>query len=456
MNLFERKNSREKLDLFREITLNKNLFNPVQSFSAKLGYESAEFIRAAWEEILKERQLRENIALYFHIPFCKDSRCSYCMYYSQVISQSAVPEYYLNYLVDEFTYFLPVMEDITFKSLYIGGGTPSLLTDQQLSDLFHMLDPVKFDEKAEKCVEQSFNTTSKEKLFLLKQLGINRLSFGVQSLEPLVLANVNRVLSELSLIRNILKFGRELGYRELNVDLMIGLPGETKKGITDAIGNLIDSGADCITVYIFRHLKEHLYTRDAIGHTDLHQYNSEYIPSLLKDVRNTVQKSGWVDTVNDNRTEYQFFTSEQHWNSYDLTGYRTQPDITVGNSVIGFGHTAYSYVQDFFRYENRQKKKVFASERSQYVFDMVSARDRQQVFVLDRLANYGFVDMTEFRKYFHEDFLVSFNQEVIEISSLNMCRIENRQFRLDSSDRIETAALSKFFWNPDYLASMIK
>ena len=456
MNLFERKDSHKKLELFREITLEKNLFNPVQGFSAKLGYESAEFIREAWKEILKERQLKENISLYFHVPFCKDSRCSYCMYYSQVIFQSAVPEFYLNYLIDEFNYFLPVMEDITFKSMYIGGGTPSLLTNQQLLKLFHMLAQVKFDEKAEKCFEQSFNTTSKEKILQLKQSGINRLSFGVQSLEPLVLANVNRAISELSVIRSILKYCRELDYRELNVDLMIGLPGETKKGITDTIEKLIDSGADCITIYIFRHLKEHLSEKNTIGHSDLQQYNSEYIPSLLKDIRDTVQKSNWVDTVNDDRTEYQFFTSEGHWNSYDLAGYRTQPDISVGNSVMGFGHTAYSYVQDFFRYENRKKNKIFASDSQQYVFDMINARDRQRVFVLDRLANRGYVDMKEFSTCFHEDFLASFSQEVNEIRSLNKCYIENTQFRLDSSDRVETAALCKFFWNPGYLASLIK
>ena len=441
----------KKFVSYKRITIQKNLFNPKQSFSSKLRYESAAFIRSAWNEILAVPGFSENVSLYFHFPFCKDNRCTYCMYYSQISADGTVPETYFKYLEDELEYFSPSITNILIQSLYIGGGTPSLLSRSQIEQLFAKIEHIEFIPKAEKSFEQSFNTTSNEKLSLLRKMGINRLSFGVQSMERAVLKNVNRKFSDLTLIRDLLSHGKSLGFKEINIDLMIGLPGETKGGVTQAIKNLIECGVDSITIYIFRHLKHHL---DTIDMDKIENYNSDYIPQMIKIIRAQIVSSGWVDTVNDDRTEYQFFTSQDHWDTYDLVGYRTQADPESKNSVMGFGLTAYSYVQDFFRYENREKMMVFNPENKSYAFDMIKSEDRQRIYVLDKLMRDGVVNHKQFHKQFGKKFVNVFDHELADLRTLKKMKLDAHYFRLIGKDRIENAALSKFFWDQQYLESL--
>ncbi len=444
----------QKIEAFREITLKYNLFNPVQSFAPRLAFESAAVVRNAWREILCDERFRDNVSLYFHIPYCKGQRCSYCMYYSQVPDAAVVPDSYMQYLCDEFDYFLPVAENTPFRALYIGGGTPSLMTVEQMRILLQRINGVPFDEYAEKCVEQSFLTTDVHKLRALREFGINRLSFGVQSLEPTVLANVRRDPVDISVISATINHSKALGFREINVDLMIGLPGESTQGVTSAIRRLIESGVDCVTIYIFRHLKRHLTQEGAQVSNVLDEYNTVYIPEVLQAVRETVSACGWIDTVGDDYTEYQFFSSAEHLARYDLMGYRTQPDRAARNSIMGFGHAAYSYAQDFMRYENRKRAEIFDPNDRQYVFDLIGAMDRQRVFVLDRLANHGTVELGEFAGHFQRDFLSVFANEVAELNDLHRCVVEGGTFRLCGGDRVETSALCKFFWDPQYLESL--
>jgi len=237
---------------------------------------------------------------------------------------------------------------------------------------------------------------------------------------------------------------------------MIGLPGETDRGIANAVSELIQAGTDTITIYIFRHLSVHMLENRSKRRQEMVIYNKEYIPRILNSIRDKMRQHGWMDTIQDDRTEYQFFTTENHLNNYDLNGYRTQPDLKVGNSLIGFGHTAFSFAQDFFRYENRSNNYKFEADNNSYVFDMISGEDRRRIFILDNFFNVGYVDLSEFRALFGQEFMDCFADEIREINSLSSCDCNDDRFYLPSKDRLEHAAYCKFFWNPEYWEGLIK
>jgi len=445
----------EKYNWYKDITIEKNLFTPVNSFSNKLPFESAEFIRNAWNLIMKNNRLSDRLSLYVHIPFCYKTRCHYCMYYALIKHDTNLIDLYVQYLIDNITYFEPVFAKSTFESLYIGGGTPSLLNEDQLSKLLTKINDFRFHPSSEKTYEQSILTTSKEKIELLKNFGISRLSFGMQSIEPNVLKKVNRAYADEQKIREIIGYAKKTGFGEINIDLMIGLPEETSQGLRDGIQVAYEAGADCITVYIFRHLKHHMDQLDSARKKTIVNYNKEHVPEMLKVAREKVAEIGWVDTVEDDNTEYQYFTSEEHLREYSLSGYRTQPDSEYGNNTVGFGHSSFSYAQDFFRYECREKKYAFNPKSKSYVFDMVYKNDRQRIYTIEKLNRDRYVDLNQFLDLFGEKFEDVFNQEINEILYLERCKIDKKQFRLTSSDRIEHAALSKFFWNQEYLKQLI-
>lgn len=163
--------------------------------------------------------MTNSIGLYVHIPFCK-SKCSYCDFNSQTNLQ-LIP-LYLNCLRKEMKYYS--YKNFIVKTVYIGGGTPTIL---KLDDLRILLDSINtnFDLKhvEEFTIEANPGTLTEEKLILLKKYGINRLSIGLQACQDRLLKVMNRSHS-LSDFESSFAIARKIGFDNINVDTIFGLP----------------------------------------------------------------------------------------------------------------------------------------------------------------------------------------------------------------------------------------
>jgi oxygen-independent coproporphyrinogen-3 oxidase len=162
--------------------------------------------------------------LYLHVPFCL-SKCAYCTFYS-VTDLSLIP-LWLKALPRELALYRERFP--LFDSLYLGGGTPSLLTAPQLETLFAALRPqLSFTAAAEITLEANPDDITPEKLRLWRDLGVNRLSLGVQSLSDPELALLGRRHRARQALW-ALDASRAAGFNHLNVDLMFGLPGHSPR-----------------------------------------------------------------------------------------------------------------------------------------------------------------------------------------------------------------------------------
>jgi len=441
---------KQKYDFFHKITLQKNLFTPAPTFDRKIPFQSGKFIRNTWKEFLSSPSLPANISLYMHVPFCKNKRCRYCMYYSAILRKRNEFTSYISYLSEQADFFLEVFKKTKFTSSYIGGGTPSILNVTQLSKLLSIANRFSFKSNAEHTCEQSFHTTSCHKIDVLAGSGVNRLSFGLQSIEKKVLNAVDRAPVEINTINRLIKHAKNSGITEINIDLMIGLPGETTEGIKKGLQSAIDAGAHCITVYVFRHLKHHMENLRS-NESFFTWYNADHIPKMLANLRKTAFMLGWIDTVMNDNSEFHFFTSKNHLNRYSLSGYLTRYDSEHQNSILGLGHSAFSFIMDFFRYECRDREMSFNPETISFVFDRISGDDRKRLFVLDHLNREGKINTNLFKASFGQDFRVSFEKELRELGLLKKICIKNDTFLFKTDDRIEFAALSKFFWPESYI-----
>lgn len=451
MRSTDKKMIRKKYDFFRKITVQKNLFTPAPTFAKKLPFQSGEFIRDTWKAFLSSPELPSNCSLYLHIPFCQNSRCHYCMYYSSILEDHTEIDPYISYLGAQADYFRSAFTDESFTSLYIGGGTPSILDTRQLSDLLSVTERFKFNSDAEKTCEQSFNTTSREKLNILARHGINRLSFGLQSVEEQVLENVNREPAGEEKIRELVKHAGESGVKEINIDLMIGLPGETDEGLKRGLLTAIDAGGDCVTVYVFRHLKHHMEQMSS-REVFLTSYNTDHVPRMLNVLRKTVEEMGWIDTVMNDNSEFHFFTSPTHLDTYPLNGYNTRYNPEYQNSTLGLGHSAFSFIMDFFRHESRDREMTFDPKKKSFVFDRISGEERKRMFVSEHLNREGKVDMKLFKSSFGQEFERTFQRELNELKLLGKGHKEKDFYTFETGDRVEFAALSKFFWPQAYFS----
>jgi oxygen-independent coproporphyrinogen-3 oxidase len=174
--------------------------------------------------------IQERAGLYIHIPFCL-SKCGYCSFYS-VKSVNLIPEY-VAALKKEIKHYLNAFS--SFDTLYIGGGTPSLLNPQQLAEIFTAINKYyKIDDRAEITMEVNPGDISVEYFQALRALGINRINIGIQSFDDKILRLLGRRHSSLEAIAAI-DAARAAGFDNLGIDLIYGIHGQ---GIKSWINNL--------------------------------------------------------------------------------------------------------------------------------------------------------------------------------------------------------------------------
>lgn len=178
--------------------------------------------------ILDNPMSRSPRAAYIHVPFCR-KKCGYCDFYSFQADDSQIAVY-VRALISEIRYMsslsvlFPSRERL--DSVYFGGGTPSLLTAEQVSDILQALDAnLGLSDRCEISLEANPDSSSAQRFLDYRAAGVNRLSLGLQSLNDSLLRRLERLHDSESAKAAIQKAKRS-GFRRLSVDLMIGLPGQ--------------------------------------------------------------------------------------------------------------------------------------------------------------------------------------------------------------------------------------
>ncbi len=192
---------------------------------------------------------RAALYCYVHVPFC-NQRCSFCNLFTFVPAGESPAGVYLDALAREMEAYARVLHPARFARLYIGGGTPTYLDAGELRRLVGLLQGVLgvVPAEAHGCIEASPETLDDEKVAVLRELGFQRLSLGIQSLVPEELRQVNRRFDFDLNARAIEMVGRA-GFPNFNVDLIYGLPGQTAASWRCSLEAAIDSPATSLFLY---------------------------------------------------------------------------------------------------------------------------------------------------------------------------------------------------------------
>ena len=185
----------------------------------------------------------KEIALYVHIPFCKQ-KCMYCDFPSYSGKEKYI-DVYVEALNKE---ILEKAEGYTIRSIFIGGGTPSYLDEKALKSLLETLNELKFKEDIEFTIECNPGTLTKEKLMIMKTHNVNRLSIGLQSTNNSLLKDIGRIHTYEIFKKNFL-LARQLGFDNINVDLMFGLPNQNLEEWKNTLLEIIKLNPDHISTY---------------------------------------------------------------------------------------------------------------------------------------------------------------------------------------------------------------
>lgn len=187
------------------------------------------------------------LSLYLHIPFCV-RKCEYCDFPSYAGCAHQIPEY-VDALCAEIASAAPKWPGRIVQTIFFGGGTPSLLTGAQMG---RIMDAVRSSfviaPDAEISMEANPGTLTHENLRAYRQAGINRLSIGVQTFDDRLLKNIGRIHTKQEAI-DAVYMAHEAGFRNLNVDLMYGLPGQSISDFSDTLNTLLSLPVTHVSMY---------------------------------------------------------------------------------------------------------------------------------------------------------------------------------------------------------------
>lgn len=185
----------------------------------------------------------KEISLYIHIPFCKQ-RCFYCDF-PTFAGKEKFREDYIEALIKEIE---EKCSKYLIKSIFIGGGTPSYLKENELEKLLSAVSKLNLLEGLEYSMECNPGTVNEKKLKIMKDYGVNRISFGLQSCDNKLLKKIGRIHTFEEFLENY-NLARNLGFNNINIDLMYGLPNLTIENWKDTLEKICDLKPEHISAY---------------------------------------------------------------------------------------------------------------------------------------------------------------------------------------------------------------
>ncbi|PRS65332.1 radical SAM family heme chaperone HemW [Bacillus pumilus] len=268
-------------------------------------------------------------AAYIHIPFCEHI-CHYCDFNKFFIKTQPVDEY-LAALEKEMQHTIEQKGEQELKTIFIGGGTPTSLTvsqlDQLMTSIHRVLKPSK--NLVEFAVEANPDELSLEKLHVLKEAGVNRLSFGVQTFEDDLLKKIGRVHQKKDVFTSFER-ARAVGFDNISLDLMFGLPHQEKHHVMNSLETAFSLGAEHYSVYsLIVEPKTVFYNLMQKG--KLHLPPQEREAEMYELVMDEMERHGL----------HQYEIS-----NYAKPGFESQHNLTYWSNedYFGFGAGAHGYV----------------------------------------------------------------------------------------------------------------
>lgn len=277
---------------------------------------------------------------YIHIPFC-NKICSYCDFCKLYYDEKFVNRY-LNELEKEIK---SIYKGEVLDTIYIGGGTPSSLNNKQLERLFEILNLFNKSETVEFTIESNFENINEEKLLIYKKNGINRLSFGLESINENNLTFLNRNITK-EKINNTINSCRNLGFNNINIDLIYALPVED----ISILKNDLD--------YIFSLDIEHISTYSLMieDHTMLKINNIENISEELdyemyKLICKEMKKNDYYhyEISNFSKSGYESKHNLCYWNNDNYYGFGLGASSYIDNKRITNTRSINKYLKGNYR-----------------------------------------------------------------------------------------------------------
>lgn len=365
----------------------------------------------------------KKLGIYIHIPFCKQ-KCFYCDFVSYA-NQDKYFQKYVQALNKEINNFIDNNE-FEVQTIYIGGGTPSLIDAKYIEEILHIFEKRNLlKEVKEVTIEVNPGTVTEEKLRNYKNSGVNRLSIGLQSTEDKILKQIGRIHCYDDFL-NTYKMAREVGFKNINVDLMIGLPNQKILDVKNSLEKIIKlepEPPNHISVYSLI-VEENTPIEKMLESGELELPDEELERNMYWYVKNFLELNGYK------HYEISNFAKLGNESKHNL-------DCWNQKEYVGFGVAAHSYIDDV-RYGNIGSVEEYIKNCENGEFGKNKVIDevendifsKEKEFMLIGLRKIEGVLIQDFKNKFEENPIFVFKDELKKLVDENLLIVDFDRIKL--------------------------
>ena len=366
------------------------------------------------------------LGIYVHIPFCV-KKCYYCDFisYSNCFDMQ---ERYVKKLLEEIEENKDLLRNNFISTIYIGGGTPSAIKPELIKRILDKIyDVTGMENKIEITIEVNPGTTTKNNLQMYKNCGINRLSIGLQSTDDDILKKIGRIHNYEQFL-DTYKWAEEAGFENINVDLMLGLPGQDIGILKNSLENVVNLKPEPKHISVYSLIvEENTKIEQRIDSGELSLPDDEEERRQYHYMKNFLELNGYKHYEISNFAK-PGFESKHNMNCWEQKQY------------VGFGVAASSYVKGV-RYTNTSSLEKYLNvktivgndfETVKIIEETQNKSDMEKEYMMLGLRKLDGVSISKFEQKFGENPIYLFRNELQKLVEEDLLEVDLDNIRLTS------------------------
>lgn len=378
--------------------------------------------------------MKRYLSLYVHIPFCA-VKCKYCDFLSFDGESYGTMLRYVDSLCREIKLYKSMADDYVVRTIYFGGGTPSLLDENLITNIMAFIRRTfKLTPDCEISIEANPGTLRHQKLLGYKSAGINRISIGLQTADDEMLRRLGRIHNFDQFVASY-NAARRAGFDNINIDVMSGLPGQTIHSYVDTLSRVLDYEPEHISAYSLQ-IEEN--TPFACNEEILNMLPSEMVDRQMYDITKRLLMAKGYD-------RYEI-------SNYAKSGYECRHNMVywTGGEYIGFGLGASSYLQgkrfnnlrsipDYIALMESVSERFAETENMELLYNDATRKLRENVtpiYIDSRMEEFMFLGLRMTCGISKEDFKDRFKKDIYEVYAPVLNKYISEGYLGEAGDRI--------------------
>ena len=363
------------------------------------------------------------LGLYIHVPFCVQ-KCNYCDFNSFKIKGNDKKEY-LNAIEKEMKLYCDEFKNKQFDSVFFGGGTPSILNIEELKRLVgSVFKNFNIKETAEVSMECNPGTINKEKLIHMKELGINRLSIGLQAIQNHHLKYIGRIHSYEEFEKNYLE-AKEVGFDNINIDLMYALPNHKKEEWKESLDKIISLNPSHISAYSLI-LEEGTKLHEMYDNEEFSLLDEDTDIEMYNYTINKLKENGY------NQYEISNYSKEYKECKHNIIYWKCDNYLGLGPGASGYiGDIRYNNISDLNEYNHKISQNIKPIEEE----TILSEKDKIEEFIFMGLRMNEGISLKVFKERFSISIEDIYKEPIEKLIDSKLLELDKDNLKLTQKGR---------------------